>query len=393
LRPERSRSFAPFPGARVSIRPWRFISRPDGVATLTNVYEAAFEADRCSFGVHHASRPLPLAAMPVGTGPAILMNAGFLLVADEPFEAANPAYHLQIRGGWPIGLHSNGRTALVEHAGRLRPLFVPARGWLAVGSERLDWVGCREPDPPPDVALAFGPQDQGLVRDNSGIRLDRSRAAAPARQGRLNVAFCCRDGRPEVAAITDQAVPILGAAFIIQTPAATAAKLRVGDPVVDWRIGQLAPDNASGAVTVSVELLVDQDRMLAALERERAVITRRAADDEPYFAARFGQKARTCVIEDEAGRVFFLLFDARPAQPGQRGLTLLDLAAYVQEHHQARWAVVCDGGQSARLCGSRASGRRFSFGNRHYLDLTGAAPRWNGASGRAVASAIFGGPA
>jgi hypothetical protein len=391
--PEETAIVPLFAGARLRKRAHRFKSE-DGQDCLTNIYSAEIDETACRFGLDHSPEPQPPRAYLDGQGDCVVMNAGFMYTVDSsPIWPDNFTYHLQVADRKLIGLPTKTKYALVASNGRLRPELVEARGKLRVGNMDIDWVGSNEPDAESaesgGAAVCFGPVNQGLIKHDEGVLPDPGRMMVQAKSGSKLVLFGLALGlEAKIYDITDGRLPYLASAFILRVADEVAADLRPGDTITHWRVGGLAPDNAEDAVTVGVMLTDSPEELERRRQADRLAITRRNDGRTPFYGQGDSQKGRTCLFRTADGRIHFLIADARPKVPGQHGLTLRELAAFLYDNHDVDWALSLDGGQSSKICWSSA-GSGGILGNLHYINKLGIEPRWDGVNGRPVTSCVI----
>ncbi len=324
------------------------------------------------------------------------INAGGRFLADvDNCIPQDYAYNLHIEDGNLISLPIQNRSVIVEKNGELHVCYLEAKGKILVGETEIDWIGSLANKKYPQAsAIVFGLVNQRLVRvaEKNGIykRIpDSNYSFVKKYPGKINIVFALKKNKLKVVRLTEEPVSLFEGIFVISVEEKLAGGIKKRDTIDWWEIdGRLTSSNTDSAVSLGVVLVGLED----VLEKRGMDFNyMRVLYDESgraIYGGLHNQKARSIIIRTKDGKTIFLLVDANPNSDHMKGMTLFDLRDYVVNKWKSiDWAVVCDGGQSSKLCVVR--NKRISiYGNMHYEKWVNGMRIPDGFNGRSLTSMV-----
>ncbi len=395
FRKEKSRRIKIFDGAFLNKGSFHIKSNPTRNKTFINFYEVELEENKIKLHILSSLKPKYPKDYLKKINNGILINVGFIY-SDSKTEKPpiDFTYNLHIEDRHLINLPTRAKTAVIEKDGKIEPRKIKASGCLYFGNIKILWIGSHEKQMFNDkkTSVVYGISNQGLIRSDLGIILDKKQERIKPPKGYKNIiidlAFLKKDKILYIKKITNQKVKLFDGIFILQTPNEMVKKLKVGLKITDWIVGGLSPKNTDSAITSGIQIPKSIKKLHQNILAEKIVITRRADNNNPYYSDIKQQKARSCIFKT-GNTIHFLLIDARPKIAGQQGIGMPDLANYIyRKNHNVKWAINCDGGQSSKIC-LRQKGKLRVFGNLHYLNLKKPKPKWDGKNGRPITSCVI----
>lgn len=360
-----------------------------GDGQFTNVYDISTLLAHAETGIHVHAKPTDVYNFASHQQiPAATISGGFFFLADEyrqmPRQAAlNTAVH----GGEIRSLPVVDRETLIVNQGIVSGQQVLALGELSIGSRTHSWAGSLTQH---DAELRlFGNGNVTIHHATSaetGSRrvLEESTRFTPAiaEAGMIDIGLVHRHANHFVRTTASREGGLDIFAHDVVLRGREAILTAATDDVIFRSLGNLALDNHSlGAISVGPSLhTTDFDT--------HPINADRSLGDKPPFLAT--PMARTMLYQTADDRLHIRLFDGRPGSPVFPGVTPAEAFKLTEDEGEITWGYFLDPGQTAKLC-IQAMGRRYSFGNAHYLQwptVPGEPFTWVPYRGRPDASVI-----
>ena len=358
-----------------------------GNERFTNLHWVELDKNKFKFDLSSKTLPIPLKDFDTAKGKLVAgINFGSFFLSDDIISPAVPFYNLLIDNGRVCQLPSNCRPALVTENGKLRELYVPAKGTLNIGGKTFTWTGSHGTT---NSELAvFGMFDIDIIKTSVNGLTPRREMINETRfvtctSSELLLAINLNDGRPEIVRISNQPVDLTQVAFVLRGSVNLLKMCQIGERVTNLEIEQCRLDQDCDACSASFSLGKTRDELVENLKQQ--LIYPKDSEPKPLSAGYL--KSWSVVLETKDSVIFFIN-DARPKVRNQDGITVFELQDILRKKFEYLWACVGDSGQSSKLMVINGDTRDI-YGNMHYKNYDGQIPVWNGLNGRPIPIALL----
>lgn len=360
-----------------------------GNGQFTNVYDVSAPAAHAETSIHVHTKPTDVYSFANHQQiPAATISGGFFFLADEYGRAPRQAaLNTAIHNGNIRSLPVVDREALTINQGAISGQQLAALGELSIGDRTHSWAGSLTKH---EAEFRLFGNGNATIRHvaaaQTGSRrvLDESTRFTP----KLN-----EEGMVDIGLIHTQAnhfvrttisrqggLDIFAHDAVLRGPAEVLTSAT--DEVIFRSLGNLALDKPSlSAISVGPSLHT-ADFSAHPINADHSL-----GDKPPFLDV---PMARTMLYRTDDDRLHLRLFDGRPGSPVFPGVTPAEALKLTEDEGTITWGYFLDPGQTAKLC-IQAMGRRFSFGNAHYLQWPSAPGEpftWAPYRGRPDASVI-----
>ncbi len=354
---------------------------------FTSLYWVQINKSRFKFDLVTSTLPIPLVdfdlpGKKIGAG----INFGSFFLSDDLISPAVPFYNLLIDNGHVWQLPSNSRPALVIENGKLRELYVLAKGTLKIGGQTFTWAGSHGTTN--SELAAFGMFDLNIVKSFINCLAPRRRVVDETRfvtcgSSELLLVISLRNGYPEIDRISNKSVDLTQVVFVLRGSGDLLKACQIGERVTSIEIERCRLDQGCDACSASFSLGNTRDELVENLKQQLIY----PIDGEPKPLSTSYLKSWSVILETKDNVIFFIN-DARPKVRNQDGITVFELQEILRKKFEYLWACVGDSGQSSKLMVINGDTREI-YGNMHYQNYRGQTPAWDGGNGRPIPVALL----
>lgn len=354
---------------------------------FTNLYWVELDKTRVRFRLSASTIPTPLVGFDLPDKRFVAgINFGSFYLSDDLIPPKVPFYNLLVDNGRVWQLPSNDRHALVTENGKLRELYVPAKGTLKIGGKTFTWTGSHGTTN--SELAAFGMFDVDIVKSSINCLVPRRKVIDETRfvacgPSDLLLTINLRNGNPEIARISNQPVDLTQVAYVFRGTANLLKVCQIGERVTSLEIERCRLDQDCDACSASFSLGKTRDELVENLKQQ--LIYPKDSEPKPLSA---GYLKSWSVVLETNDKIIFFINDARPKVRSQDGITVFELQEILRMKFDYLWACVGDSGQSSKLMVINGDTRDI-YGNMHYQKYGDRAPTWDGICGRSIPVALL----
>lgn len=308
----------------------------------------------------------------------------FLILEDKPIPKTW-SYNLNVSRGNIFQLPVNERPVLITRDGVLQFKTLKSMGSINISGKKFDWIGNRVKGGRADITI-YGTFDisqhkkveGGMTRtlgsyENSWIK---------AKDKQALLGFNHADKGLIIDRIVENQLNLYDYLFIGKCRSELLSDLEEGQVVGGLTVDGIKIDNKMSAHSLVTRLPKNR----SGIERDVGKYLIDNSISKKVFQSSY-RKSWSLVLKN-AGKVTFLLIDARPNVLGQEGLNIYELYDFLNINFPYEEAYVCDAGQTSKICYINGQESKI-LGNLHYLDYGKKPPAWDGYNGRFVPGALL----
>jgi len=320
------------------------------------------------------------------------INTSQFYLADQGKQPSQCAYNLFVKAGIMFQPPANTRPIIIESDGDLKLRDLAPVGKIKIGENIFGWEGF--------LGNSHGKNNQACLEAigifaidfNYAYQKEGGRKKMPVPESSIVKAGpdqlligVARDSMgPYVNKVSNNTLNLYESDYVLRGSKMLLSQVKVKDKVQTISVDGLKlakKVNASSGI-----LSLSKDKHTLKMQVKKYLIPSKVKHINP--TSRNFRKSWSLILETD-NRVAFFINDARPKIKGQEGLNLFELHDIVSSRFNFKNAILCDAGQSSKICVKNNESELKVVGNKHYLYNNTIIPKWDGLHGRKIPSALI----